>query len=109
MKEPTIASPVSIDTDDKPITCKLNSRELRQRKEVVLAALKKQLIERNELSNGYSYKFNGTDETLDCITSFIKTERLCCEFFNFKLSVTNDSFILLEISGAEGAKKFITS
>ena len=92
----------------REMTCKLTSPELRKRKELVLAALKELVIERKELSNGYSYKFDGTDEMLDSITSFIKTERQCCDFFNFKLLV-NNSFILLEISGAGGAKEFITS
>ena len=105
-------STVSVASDvltEKPVTCKLTTPELRERKYVVLSALKKQVIERKELPSGYSYKFSGTDEMLDAITSFIKAERLCCDFFNFKLSVTNDFFMVLEISVAKGAKEVITT
>lgn len=32
---------------------------------------------------------------------------MCCDFFNFKLLVSNDSTVWLEISGADGTKEFI--
>jgi hypothetical protein len=91
----------------KPMTCKLTSPELMKRKKEVITILKKQVLEQTELSNGYSYKFNGTDETLDSLTAFIKSERMCCDFFNFNLQVANESFIWLHITGAEGVKEFI--
>lgn len=55
MKETAVASVTSSDADDKQITCKLTSPKLCERKEVVLAAIKKLVIERKELSNGNSY------------------------------------------------------
>jgi len=94
-------------TASKPMTCKLTSPELRKRKEEVIAVLKTQILEKKDLTNGYAYKFNGTDETLDTLMDFIKSERKCCDFFDFKLVVANDSFAWLEITGAEGAKQFI--
>jgi hypothetical protein len=95
--------------NEKTLSCKLTSPELRKRKEQVIAKLKKQVIEKQALTNGFKYKFKGTDELLDEITSFIKSERQCCDFFNFNIAVNNDSFIWLEISGQDGAKEFITS
>lgn len=92
---------------DNPMACKLTAPELRERKEQVIARLKEQVLEKKDVPDGYSYKFPGTDEMLDSLTTFIKSERLCCDFFNFSLSVNNDSFIWLEISGAEGVKEFI--
>src|SRR5581483_10359579 len=89
------------------MTCKLTPPELRKRKEQVIAQLKGLVLEKKDLPDGYRYKFHGTDAILDSLTAFIKSERMCCDFFNFKLSVNNDSFIWLEISGAEGAKAFI--
>lgn len=93
--------------NNKSLSCKLTSPELRNRKEEVLAKLKGQVLEKKELSNGYSYKFNGADMTLDMLTDFIKSERQCCDFFDFKLDINNDSFIWLEISGKKGVKQFI--
>jgi hypothetical protein len=92
------------------MSCKLTTPELQKRKETVIASLKKQIIERKELKNGYAFKFLGTDEVLDELTEFIKTERECCDFFTFAISVSGDkSEAWLELTGANGAKDFIIS
>lgn len=66
------------------------------------------MLARKELKNGYSYKFTGTDKTLDELTDFIKTERACCSFFVFNLSIKGDkSEAWLELTGPKGAKEFI--
>lgn len=96
--------------DSTTIACKLTTPELRERKETVLASLKSQVQEKRELADGYAFKFNGSDKTLDEITEFIKTERECCDFFTFNLSVAGDKGEMwLELKGAEGAKEFITT
>lgn len=90
------------------ISCKLTTPELQQRKATVLESLRKQVLEKKELTGGYAFKFNGTDAMLDELTEFIKTERACCDFFTFNLSISGDkSEIWLEITGADGAKDFI--
>ncbi len=94
-------------TGNNNLSCKLTSTELQKRKEEVLTKIKELVLEKKELSNGYSYKFNGTDMTLDMLTVFIKSERNCCDFFDYKLSINKDSFIWLEITGEDGAKQFI--
>lgn len=82
---------------------------MQERKLTVLASLKKQIIERKELPNGYAFRFDGSDNVLDELTEFIKTERECCSFFTFNLSVSGDkSELWLELTGVEGAKDFIT-
>jgi hypothetical protein len=95
---------------ERQITCKLTTPEMQKRKATVIADLKKQVIERKELENGFSYKFHGFDKIIDELTSFVKTERLCCDFFDFALSVKGDaSFAWLTITGPNGTKDFITS
>jgi hypothetical protein len=92
------------------MACKLTTPELQQRKATVIASLKQQMVDRKELSNGYAFKFAGTDQVVDELTEFIKTERECCDFFNFNLSVSGDkSEAWLQLTGAEGAKEFITA
>jgi len=92
------------------ISCGLTSPELRQRKETVIASLKKQIIEKKELKNGYAFKFLGTDEVLGELVEFIRTERQCCSFFIFTLSISGDkSEAWLELTGAKGVKDFITA
>jgi hypothetical protein len=90
------------------LSCKLTTPELRERKATVIANLKKQVIEKKELKNGYAYKFTGSDNTVDELANFIKTERGCCDFFTFNISVSGDkSEAWLHITGPKGAKEFI--
>lgn len=90
-----------------PMACKLTTPELQERKRTVIAELKMMLIERVELDHGFAYKFAATDTMLDKLNTFVKTERMCCDFFTFRVTVTNDQFVWLEILGAAGAKEFI--
>ena len=91
------------------LTCKMLPEELRLRKETVLASLKSKMIDRKELKDGYAFKFPGSDMVVDELVEFIKTERECCDFFVFNLSVSGDkSEAWLVMTGVEGAKDFIT-
>lgn len=93
---------------EKVIACKLTSPELQKRKATVLADLQKQVTKKKELDNGYEFTFAGSDEMIDKLTEFIKTERQCCDFFTFGLSIDGDlKETRLSITGPEGAKEFI--
>jgi|APTNR8051073442_1049403.scaffolds.fasta_scaffold10360_2 hypothetical protein len=90
------------------LTCKLTTPELQQRKKTVIAELKSQVLEKVETDQGFKYKFEGSDKMLDLLNTFIKTERLCCDFFVFNLTASSDTkFAWLELSGPEGTKDFI--
>jgi hypothetical protein len=90
------------------MTCKLTSAELQARKATVIASLKKKMAARKELPNGFSYKFEGTDNVIDELTTFVKTERQCCNFFDLSISVKGDApEAWLTITGQEGVKEFI--
>lgn len=90
------------------LSCKLTTPELQRRKKIVIAELKSQVLEKIETDQGFKYKFEGSDKMLDQLNSFIKTERLCCDFFVFNLTASsNTKFAWLELSGPEGTKDFI--
>jgi hypothetical protein len=92
------------------LSCKLSSPELKERKATVLTSLRKKVIEKKELANGYAFRFEGSDKTLDELFEFIKTERECCDFFTFNLSISGDkSEAWLELTGVDGAKDFVTN
>lgn len=92
------------------MTCKLTSPELRERKATAIASLKKQVLEKKELPDGFAYKFAGTDRVVDELAAFVKTERQCCDFFNFTMTVKGDgSEVWFTISGEPGVKEFIVS
>ena len=90
------------------VSCKLTTPELQKRKETVLASLKNQMLEKKKLKDGYAFKFNGSDKMVDELTEFIKTERSCCEFFTFNLSISGDkSEVWLELKGKDGVGDLI--
>jgi len=90
------------------LTCKLSTPELQERKRTVIAELKTLIKERKEEPNAVSYKLESSDKNIDLISAFIKTERLCCDFFQFSLRVESDSeFMWLKLSGPEGVTEFI--
>jgi hypothetical protein len=91
----------------KTVTCKLTTPELQKRKTEVVAALKNSILEKKELDNGFAYKFEGSDKMIEQLTSFIITERMCCDFFTFELTVADESEALLKLTGPEGTKEFI--
>ena len=91
---------------NKPLVCKLTTPELRHRWATVIAELKSLVLERKERDDGYSYQFDGNDANIDRLTEFIKTERKCCDFFIFKLTVNDDSAVL-DITGPPGTKEFL--
>jgi len=95
--------------ESNKLVCKLTSPELRERKATELASLKKQVLEKKELKNGYSFRFAGNDKTIDELTDFIKSERQCCGFFTFNLQLTGDtSAVWLTLTGPQDAKNFIS-
>jgi hypothetical protein len=95
---------------EKIISCKLTSSELQNYKREVIALLKNKVLHKKELDNGYQYSFEGSDPIIDAIIGFIKTERSCCDFFTFGLSIKGfDSNTLLTITGPEGTKEFINT
>lgn len=88
--------------------CKLTSPEFTKRKLTAIASLKKQVVASRETDYGYTYQFGGSNEILDLLTDFIKTERQCCDFFTFTLTIEKEAnFIWFELSGPPGCKEFI--
>ncbi|HQQ98925.1 MAG TPA: hypothetical protein PLX35_16755 [Cyclobacteriaceae bacterium] len=90
------------------LTCKLTTPEFRARKATIIAELKSLSVGREEMENGYRYTFSGSDEILDLLTSFIKSERNCCDFFSYRLTVGEPmGHTYLDLIGPEGVKQFI--
>ncbi len=93
---------------NKKLVCKLTSKEMQNRKQTVIDKLKNEMVEKKELEMGYAFKFNYNDSTIDELVSFIKTEKECCDFFTFNLSVGSEkNFAWLELTGPKGVKEFL--
>ena len=93
-------------TATKSIACKLTTLEFRERKATAISELKTFVVTRTELETGYCLEFEVTDEILDKINAFLKTERICCDFLTFELTVHANK-ALLNITGPEGTKAFL--
>ena len=92
----------------KALSCKLTSTAMRERKATVIASLQKQIVEKKELEKGYTFKFSKSEAIDKELAEFTKSEKECCDFFEFKVSTTEDNkWVWLEISGPDGAKDFI--
>ena len=90
------------------LACKLTTPELRRRRETVIADLRSHITGTRETEDGFVYSLPATNAVMAQVASFIGTERECCEFFSFRLSIPSDSGeLFLEISGPEGAKEFL--
>lgn len=92
--------------EKKTLTCKLTTPELQLRRATVIRELKVLLLRKEEIADGYRYSFPTDDSTLDKLLSFIKSERLCCDFFSFKISIAATD-ASLDITGPEGSKEFL--
>ena len=90
----------------RTLSCKLATPELQKRKATVIAELKGLVVSRRELPDGYSFEFAAVGDILDKLMDFIKTERICCEFFTFHLTV-EEKTTLLSITGPSSAKEFL--
>jgi len=100
--------PATTQRTNPELTCTLTTEEIRHRKETVLASLKAQVVDRTELENGFAYRFAGSDAVVDELTEFIKTERACCSFFSFGLTIAGDkTYACLQLTGPPGAKEMI--
>jgi len=108
LKAQEITKDMKTITEEAKLSCKLTTPELQLRKKTIIAELKNLVLEKTETDKGVRYKFEGSDKILDLLNTFIKTERLCCDFFVFNLIASSDTkFALLELSGPEGTKEFI--
>lgn len=90
----------------KTLTCKLTTPDLQKRRATVISELKGLVTRKQPLASGLKFSFESQDEVLDKLVDFIKSERLCCDFLSFQLSVVEDT-ATLEITGPEGTKEFL--
>lgn len=95
---------------DAAFVCNMHALSESQRKRYgeIIQKLDESRQSVKELSNGYAFRFKAEAQMIQDAAEFIVYERLCCPFFDFELSVEQDSNRLwLRLSGQEGVKEFI--
>ena len=89
---------------ESPLICKLSDAELRERRALVLDALRDQILEVRRLDDGYALRFEAADPTVEQLLLAIQLERSCCPFIRFRLTVEPERGpIWLELTGPSGA------
>lgn len=88
------------------IACNLQGTAQFQQREEEARQLFSQCRAVEELSAGYSFKFESSLEQINTLTAFITAERECCPFFTMALLFEPDGGpIWLQIQGAAGTKE----
>jgi hypothetical protein len=91
----------------KALCCTLNPSQMLERKKV-LQQLHDLVREKTELENGFVFRFEGNDDTMDQIMEIIKLERQCCSFLTFNLTIEKEAEpVFLKITGPQGTKDFL--
>ena len=95
---------------DLPIVCTLTPAALQARREGLLSDLLRRAEGHEELPQGYRLRFAATGETLSAIARTVDSERRCCRFLRFGITVEPDEGpILLELSGPPGTREFVAA
>ena len=93
-----------------PVACSLDHAALRTRREGLLADLLRRADEHEALRDGHRLRFAAADDTLGLIARAIDSERRCCRFLCFQVTVEPDEGpIWLELTGPEGTRDFLTA
>jgi hypothetical protein len=94
--------------DNLPIVCELTAAEITARRATLLPGLLEQATERVPLPNGFRWRFTASGEFLAAAAQTINTERQCCRFLRFVMTIEPDSGpIWLEITGPPGTIDFL--
>ena len=93
---------------DLPIVCTLTPDALRARREGLLSDLLRHAETQETLRHGMRLRFASSSETLATIARAVESERLCCRFLRFAITVEpEEGPILLELTGPPGTREFL--
>lgn len=93
-----------------PLACDLSAIEpdQRARHQANTRQLFAAVQERQELPDGYAFRFTAEPALIPRLAEFISLERLCCPFLNFVLIVEPEHEpIWLKLTGRDGVKQFL--
>ena len=95
-------------TSDLPIACDLSEQQQRLRREALASDIFKDVQQRDELPDGYAFRYPGDEAWARRLLEFIMFERRCCAFMTFELLFEpGQGSIWLRLRGAAGVKEFI--
>lgn len=94
---------------DPPIACELSHEDLAHRRHALLPGLVEQAVERQDLADGFRWRFEPGPDLLTRIAAVIDGEGRCCRFLQFRLEVGNGGGpVWLQVTGPEGTVPFLS-
>lgn len=89
-----------------PIACTLTAEQEAERSERVRSVLAASYKETTERDDGYTVLFEGSDESLSAVATFVSNERRCCSFAEYSIHVSPPyEETRLTITGPDGTKE----
>ena len=100
----------NVTSPQSTLACDLTAIPVEQKDgyETVMQVLQASIQERQELPNGYAFRFPVEPQVSARLLDFIAAERRCCSFLTFTLEFKPEGGPLwLQITGPEGTKQFL--
>ena len=93
---------------NNPIVCNLTPPEFQERTAELEKKIFAQVVEHQELEDGYIFHFKDEDNFLDLLVHYVLAEQKCCPFFQFDLVIkAYGQGLSLTLSGPPEAKEMI--
>ena len=99
---------MSHNDSDPPVACTLTDAEKDERPDEVRATMTDAFVRAEELRDGYTLYFEGTDEPLAAVAEFTSNELECCSFAEYSIEVSPPyEETRFTVTGPAGAKKLL--
>ncbi|MFP8953328.1 Zn-dependent oxidoreductase [Natrialbaceae archaeon A-arb3/5] len=93
------------ESDPPAIECTLTNEQRQERAERIQSVLADRYKGVIECDDGYSLRFDGSDEALSAIATFVTNERRCCSFAEYSIDISPPyEETRLTITGPDGSK-----
>jgi hypothetical protein len=88
-----------------PVVCTVSADAVRERSDRLKTTLANRYQTVHEHSDGYTIVFDGIDESLSAVATFVSNELECCSFAEYEIAVAPPyEQTHLTITGPEGTK-----
>jgi hypothetical protein len=99
---------MSHNESDPPVACTLTDAENDERADDVRATMTDAFARAEELRDGYTLYFEGTDEPLAAVAAFTSNELECCSFAEYSIEVSPPyEETRFTVTGPDGAKELL--
>jgi len=99
---------MSQNDSEPPVACTLTEAEYEDRPDEVRATMTDTFARAEELPDGYTLYFEGTEEPLSAVAEFTSNELECCSFAEYSIEVSPPyDETRFTVTGPDGAKELL--